>query len=369
MEELLTQVQTLASSADEPTRSRLITALHDLSISLEGPEESIQRIAVAPLQLHVAKIARDLELFERLSASPSALPVQTLAEATGADVVLLRRLMRYLASEKMVDETGVDVFAANNARSYELIIPVCHKLPETLARTHYANPTDATKVALQDAFDIDGDVWAFFKAFPKYGAMFDWHMQMQRAALTDWARIATMMKERGAARDDEVVFVDIGGGNGHECLRLQAAYPELTGKLVLQDLPEVIARAPEIPGVENMACDIFKPQPVQAARFYYMRGVLHDFPDPKSREILRNTAAAMGPESVLLLDEMVLPDQGVHWMAASMDLQMLAWLASQERTRTQWEELLKSVGMEIVDVYAHRPSAYESLIVVRVANE
>lgn len=108
---------------------------------------------------------------------------------------------------------------------------------------------------------------------------------------------------------------------------------------------------------------------VTAARFYYMRGVLHDFPDHKSREILRNTAAAMGPESVLLLDEMVLPDQGVHWMAASMDLQMLAWLASQERTRTQWEELLKSVGMEIVDVYAHRPSAYESLIVVRVANE
>jgi demethylsterigmatocystin 6-O-methyltransferase len=108
---------------------------------------------------------------------------------------------------------------------------------------------------------------------------------------------------------------------------------------------------------------------VTAARFYYMRGVLHDFPDHKSREILRNTAAAMGPESVLLLDEMVLPDQGVHWMAASMDLQMLAWLASQERTRTQWEELLKSAGMEIVDVYAHRPSAYESLIVVRVANE
>ena len=100
-----------------------------------------------------------------------------------------------------------------------------------------------------------------------------------------------------------------------------------------------------------------------------MRGVLHDFPSHKCQEILLNTAAAMGTESVLLLDEMVLPNKGVHWTATSMDLQMLSWLASQERTRSQWDALLKSAGLEIIDVYAHRASAYESLIVVRLAKE
>jgi demethylsterigmatocystin 6-O-methyltransferase len=95
-----------------------------------------------------------------------------------------------------------------------------------------------------------------------------------------------------------------------------------------------------------------------------MRGVLHDFPDDKCQLILSNIAAAMSNDSVLLIDEMVLPDRDIHWQAASMDLQMLSYLGSQERTRSHWSELTRPVGLSIENVHVHNQTAYESLLVL-----
>ena len=92
--------------------------------------------------------------------------------------------------------------------------------------------------------------------------------------------------------------------------------------------------------------------------------MIHDWPDHKCREILENITQAMGPESVILLDEMVLPDTKVHWQSTQIDLTMMAALASRERTRTQWAELLGSVGLEIVAIRTYTPSIYESIMTV-----
>lgn len=72
----------------------------------------------------------------------------------------------------------------------------------------------------------------------------------------------------------------------------------------------------------------------------------------------------MGPDSVILVDEMVLPDTEVHWQCTQTDLTMVAALASIERTRTQWAELLASVGLEIANIRTYTPSVYESIMTV-----
>lgn len=41
--------------------------------------------------------------------------MEKLAEASGADPLLLGRIMRYLASVRMVTETSKDQFTSNNA--------------------------------------------------------------------------------------------------------------------------------------------------------------------------------------------------------------------------------------------------------------
>ena len=67
---------------------------------------------------------------------------------------------------------------------------------------------------------------------------------------------------------------------------------------------------------------------------------------------------------MILIDEMILPDKGVHWQATTLDLTMMAALAAIERTRTQWVDLLGSVGLRIADVYTYTPSVYESIMTV-----
>lgn len=75
-----------------------------------------------------------------------------------------------------------------------------------------------------------------------------------------------------------------------------------------------------------------------------MRGVLHDHPPHRVQRILENTKAAMGPESILLIDEMILPEEGVSFMAACIDMTMLVALAGMERTEAQWRETLREAG-------------------------
>jgi len=62
---------------------------------------------------------------------------------------------------------------------------------------------------------------------------------------------------------EQAVFVDIGGNIGHQCARLKARWPELKGKVVLQDREETIRNAPKFKGVEFMVHDFFTTQPVK----------------------------------------------------------------------------------------------------------
>ena len=61
----------------------------------------------------------------------------------------------------------------------------------------------------------------------------------------------------------EVLVVDVGGGRGNVLEDLRKHRPDLRGRLVFQDQPEVFAGIAPIPGVEAMAYDFFTPQPIK----------------------------------------------------------------------------------------------------------
>ena len=93
-----------------------------------------------------------------------------------------------------------------------------------------------------------------------------------------------------------------------------------------------------------------------------MRNILHDYPDKQCVHILKNTIAAMGKDSVLLIDDMVLPDSGVHWQAAQLDMTMMVGMAAVERTREQWYTLLESAGLKIERIWTYTTSLQDSVI-------
>ncbi|KAK0506920.1 hypothetical protein JMJ35_010620 [Cladonia borealis] len=118
-----------------------------------------------------------------------------------------------------------------------------------------------------------------------------------------------------------------------------------------------------IDGLRDLSYSIETPDDTMQ-RIMYMRWQFHDWPNYKCREILQNIISSMAPESVILLDEMILPDSGVHYQSTQTDLTMMASCASIERTKSMWADLLDSVGLKVEKALIYTPSIYETVMTV-----
>ena len=99
-----------------------------------------------------------------------------------------------------------------------------------------------------------------------------------------------------------------------------------------------------------------------------MHFILHDFADSAARQILYNTATAMVvDQSILLLNEIVLPPRQVPLQMALWDVHMMTVLGGRERSEKEWRELLDSVPtvrLEIVRIWSPPDGLGEGIIEV-----
>lgn len=81
---------------------------------------------------------------------------------------------------------------------------------------------------------------------------------------------------------------------------------------------------------------------------YYLRNILHDWSDQKCLEILASIRPAMvAGQSVLLIDELVLPEKEAPLRESQLDIEMLVHLAGAERTERDWRKLLSDAGFDV----------------------
>ncbi|KAE9369977.1 S-adenosyl-L-methionine-dependent methyltransferase [Stipitochalara longipes BDJ] len=380
MEIIITQIQNLASKSDEAGRKKIIEQLRDLSFSLEERADVVQRISHRHLEIAMVRVGIDLKIFALIAEKEGEVGFDELVERTGAGRVLLARILRYLSSMGLIAEPGAGRFAATNVtkaltvrgaqagiyHNFNNCGPVYQALPDFLAKHKYQDITDVTNTPFQDAFNTPDPVFVYFSKHPEKLAPFNEFMAARRKGMPTWLSVfPSEFVENVKSSKEDVLFVDMGGNIGHQCADFKARFPEVEGRVVLQDLEYAIAMALLTHGVENTVHDIFTPQTVKGAKFYYLRAVLHDWPDAKCQEILRNIISAMGTDSAILLDEMVLPETKVHWEAAQIDMTMMACVAARERTRSEWEKLLGSVGLVVEEVWTYTPSVYESVMLVK----
>ncbi|KAL8714648.1 MAG: hypothetical protein Q9220_001597 [cf. Caloplaca sp. 1 TL-2023] len=156
-----------------------------------------------------------------------------------------------------------------------------------------------------------------------------------------------------------VILVDVGGGLGHDLLAFHTAHSHLlpNGSLILQDTPAVVsAISPSsLPAtIIAQPHDFFTQQPIRGARAYYLHTVLHDWPDTQALAILSYIRDAMAADSVLLVLENALPEQGVPLYNAMLDFSMMALFAGLERTDRQFEDLLQRAGFVLRGVWRPR---------------
>ena len=236
-------------------------------------------------------------------------------------------------------------------------------MPDFLKETGYKDIDDPTNCPFTKAHHANE---ATFDWFPKQEWLFGHFCQfmtVQRLGMPTWLDAYPYRERAQGLAPEQTLLVDVGGGVGHQSVALRNALPaDVTNRIVVQDQMPVIGQALKAPGVEAQEYNFWTPQPIHGARMYYMRNICHDWPDHKSRLILQNIKAAMGPDSVLLIDDMVVPNTGAHWQATQLDMLMMTALASCERSQDQWEKLVTSAGFTIRKIYPYTTSLNDCII-------
>ncbi|KJZ72183.1 hypothetical protein HIM_08448 [Hirsutella minnesotensis 3608] len=389
--DLIKDINTLGKffdSQDDQARISLLQKTRALWRALETPRETMIRHCWAePAALCALTAVTEMGLWVRLIELDTPFKASELAMTNGIDPHLLSRLMRHLAAMGYLMEVGPDTYNTTSFTKamalprinsfYPCISGGClaalNKFHE-YGRIHGWNtPSNTSKGPFQYAYNTELNFFAYLHANPPYAEQFNYHMSGRHLGHPSWLDpgfypVTENLVNGFDCSDGAAMIVDIGGSTGHDLLELHRKYPNIPGRLVLQDLPGVIEQIVELDSrIEPTPYNFFTEQPIKGSRAYFMHNILHDWPDDVCLKILANITAAMKPGySKLLIYEHVIPATDAHWEATSLDVMMLTILSSKERTRDNWGELLTKAGLEIRKIWAVA-DGLESLIECELA--
>ena len=152
--------------------------------------------------------------------------------------------------------------------SFDVLSPSWNNLPAYLKKSNYQNPTDVMNAAFHEAHNTTSHFIPFLDTKPDFQRSFQVYMTGFNEGRTSWTDFFPVEEElgKGARQDPQaIMFVDIGGGMGHEGLALKKRYPDLPGRFVNQDLAQIVSDQ-KLDGIESMAHDFFTPQPLKGKR-------------------------------------------------------------------------------------------------------
>ena len=118
-------------------------------------------------------------------------------------------------------------------------------------------------------FETDMDFFKFIQDKPDKLKQFANHMSVYHQGRPSWIDSdfypVSRLVDGTNIQAQGVLLVDVGGSTGHDLTEFHQKWPQLPGRLILQDLPEVVeeAKTKGLPSpIEPMAHDFFTPQPV-----------------------------------------------------------------------------------------------------------
>ncbi|KAI1144925.1 S-adenosyl-L-methionine-dependent methyltransferase [Nemania diffusa] len=356
----------IARIQDEQLRRRLAEGGRKLGIVLEEPRHTMHRLGHVHFQLLLMIIGVQSGVFDALVAEPRPFNSTELSEKTGVSLSLLRRLLRYYQALDMICQVENDAYQSNNVTqvlsnedhgnalrfSHKIMGPAVVDLPDWLQSTGYKDPTGILPTALSRAHNTDQHAYSWLGDNP-------------------WALKLTLAYMKVQFRDRPLFFdaLDFQTRFAHDAIdsTILFRYPNLPGRVILQDRPEVVEKAKSAlassANIEVEVYDIFTPESVKGARAYYLRKILHSYVDERCLEVLGNIKAGMTEESVIMIDETVLPECGAGLRGAQHDIEVLMSVGAKERTKCEWEMLLEGVGLNLCEVVRYDQEYDDCLII------
>ena len=149
-------------------------------------------------------------------------------------------------------------------------------------------------------------------------------------------------------------IADIGGATGHMLTTVLASHPGPRGTLF--DLAHNQSAAAELIQSRGMADRVnfvpgsfFESVPA-GCDLYMLSHVIHDWSESQCLTILGNCHRAMSPSSRLLIVESVLSEGNTFHPAKILDITMLTLTPGQERTESEYRDLLQKAGFQLTRV-------------------
>ncbi|KAH8698162.1 O-methyltransferase-domain-containing protein, partial [Phaeosphaeriaceae sp. PMI808] len=364
-------------------RAQVIEESKQLTRTLQTPVERAWDLFLQPTQPAALQVALDAGWLNLINAghadeSGAGVTANQIAEHTVSDVSLVKRIMRVLTANMVVRESGTDRYTptpfsklfdtpewANGLRhalrDYSITMA---EMPKYLAKYEYhpdvageGNYEYVHGIPFLERVRQGGEVGMQFTSF----------MTVVRAGKSQWFDVYPVEEKLKVLCDTDVLLVDVGGGNGHDLASFSNIRTKLCleGRLVLQDVPAVLAhvKAEYKDTMEVQAHDFFTSQKVSGARAYFLKHVLHDWPDKDCVNILTHARDAMKVGySRLLISEIVLANQKCEPWIAAFDVTMMAVVRGKERSESEWEALISSTkGLVIEKIWEFGPK-HESII-------
>ncbi|KAF8896767.1 S-adenosyl-L-methionine-dependent methyltransferase [Gymnopilus junonius] len=375
------------------------------------------------IQVHVSsalRVAVDSNVVEILrEAGSQGLHVRQISAKNGIDSGKLGRILRLLASEHIFNEIAPDTFSNNRissaidtGKSFDGLVSqpdmkfigtngiaagISRFTDESVKSSAYLYEalTDPEFSKKADPFHT-----AFNLAYKTNLPLFPWLGQAGNEQRLRRFGIAIdggnkMLPPNGilmgypwSSLSLGSVIVDVGGGIGTESMKIAKEFPSL--KLIVQDTRDVVGNGIkyfETQFPEGMSSgrvtfqvhDFLQRQPVTNARVFFLRLILHDWPDETCIRILKNLRDSANPNTELIINECIMdyacpvdritvkdipgavgqtpPSPLLSNMGHArifnylIDLQMAIMLNGVERTIEQYAELFQKSGWELKQVF------------------
>jgi len=319
------------------------------------PSVELMRLINAYQVSQALHVVAALGVADQLRDGPKS--ADTMARACGAHPRSLYRLLRALAALGVFHEGGDKEFSltplgvcltsdADGSSNYARWIGTQGQWRSWGNLLHCIKSGESAS-----QFTHGMDAWTYRKRHPEEQAVFN-------SAMTGTSRSHARAVLEAYDFSRFGCVVDVGGGQGLLLKEILLVCPTTRG--ILFDQQQVVASADQVLASAGVAqrCQIvggsfFESVP-KDGDVYVMKAILHDWDDHASIDILRACRRAMSPKAVLVIIERVIGPPNENSEGKFSDLNMMVQYGALERTRHEFQELLKNAGFAMTDVVPTR---------------
>ncbi|KAL8792761.1 MAG: hypothetical protein Q9195_004648 [Heterodermia aff. obscurata] len=268
MAELLRAMSRLAhelldngTSLTDAKRIDMVKNAEKLAIAAREPTENLYFQATQTAQNSSIRTAINMGVFEAVPSRGMGVTVAELAQELKVNEHLLVFLIPANRDmfKQMYDFLGLGVYT----------------MPQFLKSKNHQNPIDYNDGAFQYGHRTTLGPFEYVKADPERIKTYNSAMQ-SLATIGDAAKSAGsfpygQVMGEGKIVDTDVMIVDVGGGRGQVLTAIKQVFPDLKGRMILQDRRDVIedAKASGLPSfIEPMAASFFELQPVRGMKAF-----------------------------------------------------------------------------------------------------